>query len=251
MPALVRAALLLLALLAAPLPGRAAELVLAPGQALTQADVETLVRSGLGIAGDDRAVAVTLFRPALPLPNRAAAPIRVVLADLAPAQGSGRFGGRLVASLAGGGTTAIEVAGETTVLVPAAVLLRAEARGAGVAGTDCELRYLPERDVPSDALRMDQLDEGLVARRALPKGHVLRAGDLGRRPAVRKGDTVTVTYRSGALTMTQAAIAATAGGLGDGIGIRLTPDSSLRQAVIVGEGQVEVAAPGPAHDRVN
>jgi len=97
------------------------------------------------------------------------------------------------------------------------------------------LRGLPIKPV----LAIDAL-KGLSARRAIAAGEPLTAAVLRVPPVVRSGDSVDVTVRIGAVSVTGTGIASGSGQVGEVIRIMQPHSSRLLPARIVGTGAVEI-----------
>ncbi|AXK44143.1 flagellar basal body P-ring formation chaperone FlgA [Erythrobacter aureus] len=125
-------------------------------------------------------------------------------------------------------------------MVSADVLARTVQRGEIVSASDFESKELSAGSARS-ALSADEAD-GLEAVRTLRAGMPVRASYLSEPNLVRRGDPVTITIRSGALTITASGKA-----LGDGAEnetVRVFSDVTNHtfDAIVEGSGAVRVIA---------
>ncbi len=240
-------AILLLSVVVVAVPGvpvRAAVVVLAPGEPFGREHVWRLFAEDLPPAPPGGRVELRVRRPALPLPNPSATPIRLVPVDWDLDPASGRFRGVVEAVAEGGGRTTLVLMGEVRMLVPVPVPRRPVPAGARLEAGMLETVERPLRTLPAEVVREVAALEGLEARRRLPAGRPIRRDDVGPPRLVRRGEAVTVVYRRGALELLLTARALEDGGLGEVVRL-INPDSrrSLRarvtgprEAVAVGGG---------------
>jgi flagella basal body P-ring formation protein FlgA len=222
----------------------AAETVLEPGEPLTPAAVGAIVREGLAARGIEGELAVEVDRPAAPLPNRAATPMRVVLAELRHEPATGRYDARLLASLATGETSIVPVAGRVSELVEVAVLARPVGRGEIVRAEDLARRSLPLASLHPGTLREAEAIVGLQAARGLTAGRPLRAADLVAPLMVRRGEPVGMVFVQGGLEITGSAVPLEHGREGETIRVQNEASGEIRRAVVVGPRRVRVSPQG-------
>lgn len=131
-----------------------------------------------------------------------------------------------------------------TVRVPAVVTREGIARGSVVQPgqvevVECELSRLPE-----GALREVAQADGRQAVRALPAGTPLQQSDLMVPVVVHRGDKVTVTLETGALTLTVQGLALEEGGAGEVIKVQSLQSNRPVAGVVQGPGAVLVIPDG-------
>ncbi len=234
--------LLLLLAMGSAVPVRAAVVVLAPGEPFGADHLRRLFAEDLPPAPRDGRVELRVHRPALPLPNPSATPIRLVPADWDLDSARGRFRA-VVEAVAGDGSRAtLVLVGELRVLVPVPVPRRPVPAGTRLEAGMLEVVERPLRTLPAEVVRDVGALLGLETRRRLPAGRPVRRDDVGPPRLVRRGDPVTVVYRSGALELLLTARALEDGGLGQVVRL-INPDSGRglraritgpREAVAVG-----------------
>ena len=79
-----------------------------------------------------------------------------------------------------------------------------------------------------------------VARRTLRVGRTIRSSDVELPPAIRRGDTVTLTVRCGKVTLRTTGEAKQQGRVGDSVRVRSSISKQDVRARIVASGQVEI-----------
>lgn len=126
-------------------------------------------------------------------------------------------------------------------VVEADVLARSISRGEVLAHEDF-VRGAASPAAARFALRAQDA-AGKEARRALPAGATLRASDIGPPTLVRRGEALTLTLRSGRLTISAPGRALTDGAAGGLVRVvNLATDRTL-EAHITAPGLAEVRAP--------
>ena len=232
-------------LLAVPPVGRA-ELVLAPGEPLTREAVAGAVREALAAQAHDGELTVDVQVPLTPLPNRAAAPMRIVVADLRYDARTGRYDAELLATLPSGETSTVKSAGRVQEMVEVPVLARPLERGEAIRREDLAWGSFARASVRADALRdIDDL-VGLQAVRRLSGGRVVRAGDVAAPWLVRRGDPLSLVFTRAGLEIAGPGIALDQGRHGEPVRVQNATSGEVRQAIVVGPRrvQVHVGAPG-------
>ena len=222
------------------LPAAVAEVSLPAGSPLTAEVVAGLVRDELvsrGIAGE---LTVEVRQPAASVPNRAGDAMRVVLGDLRYDRRSGRFQGRLQATLPSGETTGIATSGRVDANVEVVVPTRPIARGEIIADADVAAAWLPAASLPDDGLRRAEDLVGQQAVRPLAAGRAARAGEVAVPWRVRRGEDASMAFNRGGLQIVTAAEVLENGRQGQSIRVRNTASGEVRQAIVVGPRRVEV-----------
>jgi flagella basal body P-ring formation protein FlgA len=203
-----------------------------PATLLPPAAQETALAAALA-AADRRLAGATLKLDApladLPAEPGLAAPV-VVIEKLEGR--TGRFEARLTTT-----ATQRRVTGSAEALVGVPVLTRAVARGEALGSDDWHEERRPARLVASMTPASGRL-AGLVARRPLATGEVLREADLVRPDLVERNQLVAITYEAPGLSLSLKGKALAAGP--EGAVVQVLNLSSKRQidAVITGPGRV-------------
>lgn len=227
--------------------GRAQITVIRAARRVGQAEIETAVKSQLeaqhGI--DTRALSIVFEgTPALVVAPDVKAPVTVE--DLVYDRRTRRVSALVAISPNPGERRAsARVGGALVELVQVAVLNRTFNRGEAVQASDITFERRVRDAVPQDAEPEDATLVGRVARRALPAGTVIRAGDLAKPELVARGDIVTVVYEVPGLVLTLRARAEQAGTQGDTITITNPQSKRTLQGQVVAAGRVSVSAPVP------
>lgn len=169
---------------------------------------------------------------------RASEPVRLLSLSLS-AQ-NGRFSA-LFAVDQGDGSDRFQLRGEVIETAAVTVFTREIARGEIIGRDDVRVDRLPRRQIGSTRSIGPEEVVGQAARRALRPGQPIAAGDVVRPQIVGRGDTVTVVFETGALTLTTRGQAMTAGTMGELVTV-LNPQSKRTiHAVVTAPGKVTVA----------
>jgi flagella basal body P-ring formation protein FlgA len=222
----------------------AAEVTLPPGAPLTAELVAGLVRSELAARGIAGELAVEVRQPTAALPNRAGVAMRVQLVELRHDRRSGRFQGRIEASLPSGETSATPIGGRVDELVEVTVPGRPVARGETIVPADLVSAWLPVNALPEGGPRRAEDLVGRQTVRALAAGRAVRAGEVAAPWAVERGDEAAMAFRRGGLQIVTAAEVLENGRPGESVRVRNAVSGEIRQAVVVGPRQVEVRGVG-------
>jgi flagella basal body P-ring formation protein FlgA len=135
--------------------------------------------------------------------------------------------------------------GSLVELVQVPVLGRTLNRGEIVQASDLTFDRRVREAVPQDVEPEDAVLVGRIARRSLPAGAVVRAGDLAKPELVARGDIVTVVYEVPGLVLTLRARADQAGAQGDTVTVTNPQSKRTLQGQVVAAGRVSVSAPVP------
>jgi flagella basal body P-ring formation protein FlgA len=223
-----------------------ADTVLAPGQPLTPEAVAGLVREALAARGTEGRLTVAVDAPAAPLPNGAAAPMRVTVAELRYEPRTGRYDARLLARLPTGQSSVIASVGQVTALVEVPVLSRPIERGEIIRAQDVGHRSLAATALGVDTVQQEDELVGMQAARPLAAGRALRARDLVAPMLVRPGEPATMVFARGGLEVTGAGVALDQGRQGDTVRVQNAGSGEIRRAVVVGPRRVRLSMEGPA-----
>ena len=93
---------------------------------------------------------------------------------------------------------------------------------------------------PSDAPRDPDAVVGMAARRALREGAAVSMHDVSAPQVIKAGDTITVTYTDGGVTLTLSAKALGPAAIGDALNVQNTASKKVIEAVASGPGQAVV-----------
>ena len=204
---------------------------LAPGEPLTAGHAAELLDPyfpalDVGVERELRFV-----QPAFPLPNPAQSPatLRVLGLDRGA---NGQFFARLHVRLSGGEEATLHLAGRAVELVEAPVTAAALRAGTPLEG-GMTLAWVERDRLPGDAILDLGEIEGLEARRRLAAGRVVRMRDARPEALIRRGETVTLGYASGALVLETSARALEDGAMGEIVRLsNLDTDRTVRGRVV-------------------
>lgn len=121
------------------------------------------------------------------------------------------------------------------------VLTRIVERGEVISSSDFAPEPLPAAQARG-ALQ-PRAANGMEAARRLAAGTVVRASDVTTPRLVRRGEAVTITVRSGGLTITTAGRTLDNGAKGDRVRVVANSTSKTLDAEVEGSGAVRVVAP--------
>ena len=226
-------------MLAVP-PAGGAELVLAPGEPLTREAVAGVVREAFAAQAHDGELTVDVQVPLTPLPNRAAAPMRIVVAGLRYDARTGRYDAELLATLPSGETSTVKSAGRVQEIVEVPVLARPIERGETIRREDRAWGSFARASVRVDAMRDIGDLVGLQAVRRLNGGRVVRAGDVAMPWLVRRGDPLSLVLKRAGLEIAGPGVALDPGRHGEPVRIQNATSGEVREAVVVGPRRVQV-----------
>ncbi len=228
------ALVLLLATLLAAVGGLGAQpVVLAPGEPLGMAQLRALLADRLPPVGAGERLELLVRQPALPLANRASVPIRLESVDWWLDPASGEFRAVVAATAEGGERSTLVVAGRLRRLAAVPVPRRVIPAGTRITAELLRPSWLPAAALPPEVIRQESALVGQEAYRRLLAGRPVRRGEVGPPRLVRRGETVTVVYRRGALELMLTARALEDGALGQVVRL-VNPDSrrTLRARVV-------------------
>ena len=127
----------------------------------------------------------------------------------------------------------------------APVLARAIAQGETIKTSDLVIERRPRADFVPAMVSSSEQAAGLVARRALPAGKVIRQADLMKPELVARNETVTIVFEVPGILLTVRGKALEAGAQGDVINVLNVQSKRTVQATISGPGRVTVTAATP------
>lgn len=145
---------------------------------------------------------------------------------------------------ASGASSSVRVAGTVVETVEVPVLTRALGRGETVQAADVAFERRPKNSAPSDVDTSGRQFGGRVARRPLPAGSMIRAGDLGRPEAIARGDALLLVYEVPGLSLSVAGRANEGGAVGDTISVVNPQSKRTIQATILGPGRAAAVTVG-------
>ncbi len=222
--------------------------VVRPARRIGAADIEAAVQAALSARlGRDASNLSLIFDgpiPAMALPVSIDGPLKVE--DMAHDPRGRRIAANLaVAAADGSQRRAFRIAGAVVETAPVAVLARAVGRGETIAPGDVTIEKRPRDMVPADGVADVKDAIGLVARRALGAGGLVRVADLAKPEVVQRGEVVTVVYESSGLVITTRGKAGETGGVGDTIPVQNIQSKRMLQGTITGPGRVSITSPTP------
>jgi flagella basal body P-ring formation protein FlgA len=156
-----------------------------------------------------------------------------------PAPG-GRLGAPMRFTLSGSGLPAASLVARVTVVAAHVVTRQPVARNTAVTADDVEVRH--ERLDGVLLQPLPTLDEVLAGRvrRALSAGEILTGTVLARTPAVRAGEEVAITIRSGSIEARGVGRAASSGFVGDVIRVTTPGSRETSRARVLAPASVEI-----------
>lgn len=179
----------------------------------------------------------------LVVPVDAIGSLQILHADFEPR--SGRFVAVVSTSRDAAGESRRKYTGRAVEVATVPVITRTVSRGEHITGADVAMTRVKRSAVPASAL-FDESDViGMVSRRTLRSGAVVRAHDVERPQVVRKSDLVTVVYAMPGLLLSTKAVAMESGGKGDVVTIMNPRSKRIIEAVVTGPSAVSALAPRP------
>lgn len=110
-------------------------------------------------------------------------------------------------------------------------------RGTVIAETDLQPRVLASRQVPQSAVQRREAAVGLQTVRTVRAGEIVLGTDLMAADLVRKGESVTLSIRQGALTITVSTVALSDGKLGEQVNLQNPDSGKVIQGIVTGRHQ--------------
>ncbi|MDP5330108.1 MAG: flagellar basal body P-ring formation chaperone FlgA [Litorivicinaceae bacterium] len=107
-------------------------------------------------------------------------------------------------------------------------------RGTVIAETDLQPRVLASRQVPQSAVQRREAAVGLQTVRTVRAGDIVLGTDLMAADLVRKGESVTLSIRQGALTITVSTVALSDGKLGEQVNLQNPDSGKVIQGIVTG-----------------
>lgn len=129
------------------------------------------------------------------------------------------------------------------------VLVRAVLKGDVVNSSDITMERRRRGEIGADVGDPDQL-VGLAARRPLPRGQVLRDGDVAKPELVERNTAVTMVLEQPGLKLTLRAKALQSGSQGEIVQVQNLQSKRVLDAVVIGPGRVSVGPALPARTRL-
>jgi flagellar basal body P-ring formation protein FlgA len=154
---------------------------------------------------------------------------------------SGRFEATYVVQ----GSRALElnpatVVGTVADVVRVPVLTRPVLKGDIVGQNDISVERRRRSEMGRDVLSSSSAIVGFAARRALPKGLVLREADLQRPEAIERNATVLMRFEQPGLQLTMRGRAQQAAAVGDTIQVQNITSKKIVEAIVTGPNEVRV-----------
>lgn len=218
----------------------AADLVLAPGQALEQAALERMLCDALAKRGVAGPLALDIEQPSLPLANNAASPISLMLVALSHEPSTGRYRAQINATLDSGISRVIAVSGRAQELIDVIYPVRTINAGEIIDADDLKIISAPASSLVGDHFHSINNVIGLEAKRALLAGKFIRVRDLGKQVMVRRGEVVRLVFVRGSLELTAEGMALEDGQIGQNIRISNEISGQLRYGNVVGQNLVHL-----------
>lgn len=168
--------------------------------------------------------------PEMVLPQDAADSVAVAALDFDPR--TGRFTAHLVAPSQDNPVAVLDVAGNAGQMTPVPVLKQTLSAGDVIGPHDIEWLDVRQSNLQNDVILTEEDLTGMTPRRMMAAGKPVRPGDLERPQMIGRGDTVTINYHSGPLTLTAQGKALQAGAKGDVIRVVNTASSQPVEAFV-------------------
>jgi flagellar basal body P-ring formation protein FlgA len=224
--------------------GLAEVVVTRASRPITSKDIEArILRALAGQSGlpDADSLTVTFDNEIRPMQVEAAiaAELRIVRLGFDPR--SGRFDISL--ELPGSAITRklpMRFTGSIGETFEALVPTRAIAQGEVVRASDLVLARRPKSEAASNVIRETEQAVGMVAKRALRAGQVIRQSDFARQELVARNEAVTISYEVPGVTLSIRGQALEPGGQGDLINVLNVQSKKTLQATVTGRGRVSV-----------
>lgn len=124
----------------------------------------------------------------------------------------------------------------------AAVLTRPLAAGEVLRAADVTIVRRPKAEFAANIITTADQAIGLVPRRAMRPGDLLRQTDLSKAELVARNDNVTITYQVPGITLTMRGKALEGGAQGDTVNVLNVQSKRPIQATVAGPGHVIVSA---------
>jgi flagellar basal body P-ring formation protein FlgA len=220
--------------------GRSQVYIIRPAKHITSSDIETAIKQALerryGINASFGAIVFDNIAPTLMIETTK--PDAVLVENLSYEARSKRVSAQIRMNMDNAAPLRITGIYVETVEVP--VLNRSVNRNDAIQPSDYTLERRARDTLPADAA-LEIKPDGLIARRSLVGGSILRSGDVSKPEAVAKGDVVTILYQTPGLMLTMRGRAVDAGAKGDVISVQNPQSKKIIQGTIIGPGQVSVS----------
>jgi flagellar basal body P-ring formation protein FlgA len=224
--------------------GLAEVVVTRASRPITSKDIEArILRALAGQSGlpDAASLTVAFDNEIKPIQVEAAitAELRIVRLGYDPR--SGRFDVSL--ELPGSAITRklpMRFTGSISETFEALVPTRAIAQGEVVRASDLVLARRPKSEAAPNVIRETEQAVGMVAKRALRGGQVIRQSDFARQELVARNEAVTISYEVPGVTLSIRGQALEPGGQGDLINVLNVQSKKTLQATVTGRGRVSV-----------
>ncbi|HUV32449.1 MAG TPA: flagellar basal body P-ring formation chaperone FlgA, partial [Devosiaceae bacterium] len=133
------------------------------------------------------------------------------------------------------------VTGRLVTMLPVPHLLQTLPAGALIGPSDVEMRLVPAHRLGPDAALTLEDVVGMAVRRARRAGGMLGPNDVAAPMLVARNQTVTLTYRAGALTLTARGQALSAAAGGQPVAVLTLMSKKVIQGIVAGPGAVSVS----------
>jgi len=191
-----------------------------------------------GVSGRFDMTFMNIAQPEMIIPQNEPATIEISQITFDPQ--SERFQATLVAPSRQNPLTELMVSGQVEHLVPVPVLKEAISSGDVVNAYNIEWVDMKSRDLQSDIILNEQDLVGMTPRRVLLSGKPVRTIELERPQLISRGDTITITYNNGFMTLNAQGKSLQNGAKGDLIRVVNTSSNRTIEAFVEGESLVSV-----------
>jgi flagella basal body P-ring formation protein FlgA len=207
--------------------------------AIGEADLKALIEADLdarGILTEAMSAQTVFSNPFTPVNAAAVAdPLDLVVLRYRP--GNGSFSARFTAA---GIETPIDITGTIDLMIEVPHLAAALPSGTILQESDIVMRAVPLRYADSAGYASRDQIIGMALQRQSREGMMLKAGDVAEPELVARNDTVTIYYRSGAMTLTVRGQALNGAAKGEPVDVLNLMSKRVISTTVIARGAVEV-----------
>ncbi len=203
-------------------------------------DIENSLRDALeeeGVSGHF-GVKLSSGEPSIILPTDM--PAQVDVSEFKYDRNRDYFHATLVAPSKDNPIKEIRVSGQVNRLTNVPVLITTLQNGDIIGENDIEMVEISQSDIQHNMITSKKAMIGMTPRRVAYAGKFLQNGALIKPQLVKRGDSVGITFREGALTLNAKGKALQSGAIGDIVRVTNSNSSRTVDAVVSGQNQVTV-----------
>ena len=206
---------------------------------ITRLIIDTIADRTRTVDRDALAVTYAGTPPVFEANPNAIEPIRLI--SLQWSRRSGRFGADVIVDL-GDKKQHVRLTGTAREMVEVATLARPYARDEVVSRDDIIIERVPRDRANASFIVSPEKIAGMAARRNLRANTPLAATDFTKPMLVKRGDLVTIVYRSPGLTLTVRGQAQESGAAGDMVNVLNSQSRRVVRTRVLGRGKVTVSS---------